>query len=253
MNSEEARALVEQQARAWGRADSAAIVADFASDGALISPRGCWRGHDALRRAAESVFAAVTDVQVVVTVSSWKATRAQSSGLGARPTVPTAAVTPSRTRSLSSCATTGWSPGANTSTAAFRTNSIRITQDVGKCTNRERQPLRRLRDRLSLHRFRVPPDRSRDGRSRSGLRDLARVVVRVRADAERADDGQPSRDRGPWLRRCVAHPNTCQRAMDYSERGSPIRMRSPTLTTMSRMAWAAAWRKRQYSICSRPR
>jgi uncharacterized protein (TIGR02246 family) len=67
MNSEEARALVERQARAWKRADPAAIVADFAPDGALISPRGRWRGHDALRRAAESVFAAVTDVQIVVT------------------------------------------------------------------------------------------------------------------------------------------------------------------------------------------
>lgn len=67
MNSEEARALVERQAHAWERADRAAIVADFAPDGTLISPRGRWRGHDALRRAAESVFAAVTDVQVTVT------------------------------------------------------------------------------------------------------------------------------------------------------------------------------------------
>ena len=67
MNNEEARALVERQACAWKRADPAAIVADFAPDGVLISPRGRWRGHDALRRAAESVFAAVTDVQVVVT------------------------------------------------------------------------------------------------------------------------------------------------------------------------------------------
>ena len=67
MNSEEARALVERQAHAWKRADPAAIIADFAPDGALISPRGRWRGHDAVRRAAESVFAAVTDVQVVVT------------------------------------------------------------------------------------------------------------------------------------------------------------------------------------------
>ena len=67
MNSEEARALVERQAHAWKRSDAAAIIADFAADGALISPRGRWRGHDAVRRAAESVFAAVTDVQVVVT------------------------------------------------------------------------------------------------------------------------------------------------------------------------------------------
>ena len=67
MNNGEARALVERQARAWKRADPAAIIADFAPDGVLISPRGRWRGHDALRRAAESVFAAVSDVQVVVT------------------------------------------------------------------------------------------------------------------------------------------------------------------------------------------
>jgi uncharacterized protein (TIGR02246 family) len=67
MNREEARALVERQARAWKQGDPAAIIADFAPDGVLISPRGRWRGHDALWRAAESVFAAVTDVQVVVT------------------------------------------------------------------------------------------------------------------------------------------------------------------------------------------
>jgi len=49
MNNEAARALVERQARARKRADPAAIVADFAPDGVLISPRGRWRGHDALR------------------------------------------------------------------------------------------------------------------------------------------------------------------------------------------------------------
>ena len=67
MNREEARALVVRQARAWKQADPTAIVADFAPDGVLISPRGRWQGHDALRRAAESVFATVTDVEVVVT------------------------------------------------------------------------------------------------------------------------------------------------------------------------------------------
>ena len=34
---------VERQARAWNRADPAAIVADFAPDGVLVSPRGRWR------------------------------------------------------------------------------------------------------------------------------------------------------------------------------------------------------------------
>jgi uncharacterized protein (TIGR02246 family) len=67
MNSEQARALVERQARAWERADLAAIVADFAPDGVLISPGGRWQGYDALRQSAESFFAAATDVQVVVT------------------------------------------------------------------------------------------------------------------------------------------------------------------------------------------
>jgi len=67
MNSAEARALVERQARAWERADLAAIAADFAPDGVLISPGGRWQGHDALRQAAESFFAAASDVQVTVT------------------------------------------------------------------------------------------------------------------------------------------------------------------------------------------
>ncbi|HEY3232869.1 MAG TPA: nuclear transport factor 2 family protein [Roseiflexaceae bacterium] len=67
MNSAEARTLVERQARAWERGDLAAIVADFAPDGVLISPGGRWQGYDALRLAAESFFAAAIDVQVVVT------------------------------------------------------------------------------------------------------------------------------------------------------------------------------------------
>lgn len=67
MNSEEARALVERQARAWEQADLAAIADDFAPDGVLISPGGRWQGYDALRKAAEAVFASVTDIQVVVT------------------------------------------------------------------------------------------------------------------------------------------------------------------------------------------
>jgi uncharacterized protein (TIGR02246 family) len=67
MNRAQAHALVERQARAWERADPAAIVADFAPDGVLISPGGRWQGHDTLRRTAESFFAAALDVQVVVT------------------------------------------------------------------------------------------------------------------------------------------------------------------------------------------
>ena len=67
MNSEEARALVERQAHVWEQGDLGAIVADFAPDGILISPGGRWQGYDALRQAAESVFASVIDIQVVVT------------------------------------------------------------------------------------------------------------------------------------------------------------------------------------------
>ena len=54
MTIEQARALVERQARAWECADVAAITADFAPDGVLISPGGRWQGHDALRTAANS-------------------------------------------------------------------------------------------------------------------------------------------------------------------------------------------------------
>ena len=67
MTIEQARALVERQARAWECADVAAITADFAPDGVLISPGGRWQGHDALRTAAAAFFAASTDVQVTVT------------------------------------------------------------------------------------------------------------------------------------------------------------------------------------------
>ena len=67
MTIEQARALVERQARAWERGDVAAITADFAPDGVLISPGGRWQGHDALRIAAEAFFAVSTDVQITVT------------------------------------------------------------------------------------------------------------------------------------------------------------------------------------------
>ena len=66
MTIDDARALVERQARAWERADLAAIVADFAPDGVLVSPGGRWQGHEALRAAAASFFTGATDVRVVV-------------------------------------------------------------------------------------------------------------------------------------------------------------------------------------------
>ncbi len=67
MDIERARALVERQARAWERADIAAIVADFAPDGVLISPGGRWQGHQALRAAAEAFFAVSTVGEIVIT------------------------------------------------------------------------------------------------------------------------------------------------------------------------------------------
>jgi uncharacterized protein (TIGR02246 family) len=67
MRIEEVRSLIERQARAWERADAAAIVADFTPDGVLISPTGRWQGHQALRAAAEAAFAEVTDISITVT------------------------------------------------------------------------------------------------------------------------------------------------------------------------------------------
>jgi uncharacterized protein (TIGR02246 family) len=67
MNHSEARALIERQARAWERGNVAAILADFAPDGVLISPGGQWRGHPQLRAAAEAFFATVTAVHVTIT------------------------------------------------------------------------------------------------------------------------------------------------------------------------------------------
>ena len=67
MNHNEVRALIKRQARAWETGDVAAILADFAPDGVLISPGGQWRGHAALRAAAEAFFATVTAVQITIT------------------------------------------------------------------------------------------------------------------------------------------------------------------------------------------
>jgi uncharacterized protein (TIGR02246 family) len=67
MTLDEAKALVERQARAWEAADLDAIGADFAEDGVLISPGGRWQGAAALRAAAEGFFAVAGDVRVVVT------------------------------------------------------------------------------------------------------------------------------------------------------------------------------------------
>jgi uncharacterized protein (TIGR02246 family) len=67
MNRGQARALVERQAQAWENGDVVALLADFALDGVLIAPSGRWQGHDALRAAAESVFATTTDRRITIT------------------------------------------------------------------------------------------------------------------------------------------------------------------------------------------
>ena len=67
MDLDEARALVERQARAWEREDVRAIVADFSDDGVLISPGGRWQGHEALSAVVTAFFAEATNVHVEVT------------------------------------------------------------------------------------------------------------------------------------------------------------------------------------------
>jgi uncharacterized protein (TIGR02246 family) len=66
MTVEDARILVERQARAWERADLDAIVADFAPNGVFISPSGRWEGKDAVRQAAIDFFATARDVKIYV-------------------------------------------------------------------------------------------------------------------------------------------------------------------------------------------
>jgi uncharacterized protein (TIGR02246 family) len=66
MNREQARALVERQARAWEQADIEPALADFAPDGIFVSPGGRWQGHDQIRAAAEAFFKVSTDVKVEI-------------------------------------------------------------------------------------------------------------------------------------------------------------------------------------------
>lgn len=67
MTGEEARSLVERQARAWESADPDAIAADFAQDGVLISPGGRWRGPEEIRAAARGFFAGADSVEIEIT------------------------------------------------------------------------------------------------------------------------------------------------------------------------------------------
>jgi uncharacterized protein (TIGR02246 family) len=66
MNIEQARALVEHQAQAWEQADFETIVADFASEGELISPGGRWQGAAAIRAAIEAFYEQAGEVKIEV-------------------------------------------------------------------------------------------------------------------------------------------------------------------------------------------
>ena len=66
MNREDMFALVNRQAVAWQTRDSPAVAADFATDGVLIAPSGRLTGPDAIREAAESVFASTTVIKITI-------------------------------------------------------------------------------------------------------------------------------------------------------------------------------------------
>lgn len=59
-------ALVQRQADAWLAGDPDAVVADFAPDGALISPGGRWQGREAIGDAVRAFLrdAAVEAIEV---------------------------------------------------------------------------------------------------------------------------------------------------------------------------------------------
>lgn len=67
MTNDDARALVERQARAWEQRDPDAIIADFAPGAEFISPGGRWQGRQAIREAAMAFFAGVVAVRVRIT------------------------------------------------------------------------------------------------------------------------------------------------------------------------------------------
>ena len=101
MNNEQARALINQQARAWNQADPAGDCRRLRARWHADLAAQHWQGHDALRRAVKAVFAAVTEPRS----SSPHAARGRpgaASQPGARPAAPTAPVAPSGTRSSSS-------------------------------------------------------------------------------------------------------------------------------------------------------
>lgn len=69
--------LVWRQAGAWMAADVERIVADYAPDGRLISPGGCWQGHKAIREACRRFFKSEKDIQVHIERLVWDMTACQ--------------------------------------------------------------------------------------------------------------------------------------------------------------------------------
>jgi uncharacterized protein (TIGR02246 family) len=66
MNLDQARILIERQARAWEQADVETVIAAFAPEGVLISPGGRWQGHAAIRAAMQSFYEHAGEVKVEV-------------------------------------------------------------------------------------------------------------------------------------------------------------------------------------------
>ncbi|AFY54052.1 hypothetical protein Riv7116_1492 [Rivularia sp. PCC 7116] len=59
--------LVTRQAKAWENADSEAIIADFAENGAFIAPGTSLKGKADIKKAAEDYFKEFTDTKVKIT------------------------------------------------------------------------------------------------------------------------------------------------------------------------------------------
>jgi len=65
------RALIEQFADAWVRADFDAIIAPFADDGRFVVPSRSWQGHRAIREAAQGFFASERDARIRINRIIW--------------------------------------------------------------------------------------------------------------------------------------------------------------------------------------
>jgi uncharacterized protein (TIGR02246 family) len=60
-------ALIERQARAWEQGNIEALLADFAPDALFITPGGTLKGHQAIRKMAESALKSISEARVIIT------------------------------------------------------------------------------------------------------------------------------------------------------------------------------------------